>query len=95
MNNVFSIVGPEDIQENSLKMTSSLLFKDAAAFSQFIEQTAIKQECTCTNVLVEYCDEKDIEFDQISKLISQSLKGKLQKEFAELGLLPEQNTLDV
>ncbi len=93
--NVFSIVEQEDIHNKILSVSSSLLFKDAASFSQFIEQTAKNEDRTCTSVLVEYCDEKDIEFEQIAKLISPSLKGKLQKEFSDIGLLPEQHSLEM
>jgi hypothetical protein len=91
----FSIVQHEDVQSSTLSTGSKLLFKDASSFSQFIEQTAINEERTCTSVLVEYCDDRDMEFEQIAKLVSPSLKGKLQKEFSDIGLLPEQSTLEV
>jgi len=70
------------------------LFKSASEFSHYIEQRALLEGLTCTELLIEYCDERCIEFEHITKLINTSLKGKLQREMINQGLLPEQTQLD-
>lgn len=92
--NNFSYVTQDDIVNAGLSIKSNLLFTNASDFSQFIERTALDSGRTCTSVILEYCDEKDIEPSEISKMIGMSLKGKIEKEMIEDGLLPEHTTLE-
>lgn len=71
------------------------LFKNPSDFSRYIEQRAMQEGLTCTELLIEYCDERCIEFETIAKLINPSLKGKLQQEMINQGLMAEQMQLDV
>lgn len=75
-------------------MTDNLLFKSASEFSQFVEKTAIKENRTCTSIILEYCEEKDIEAEDISRLVSRPLREKLMIEMQEEGLLPRTATLE-
>jgi hypothetical protein len=85
----------ESIMSNSgLKMTSNIMFKTASAFSHFIETEAHKQNKTCMEAVLEYCDSRDIEPDAVSKLINDSLKGKIEHEMIEAGLLDRMSKLD-
>lgn len=70
------------------------LFKSASEFSHYVEQRAVSEGLTCTELLIEYCDERCIDFEHITKLINPSLKGKLHREMINQGLLPEQSQLD-
>jgi hypothetical protein len=70
------------------------LFKDAVSFSHFIEVTAANTNQTCSDTIIEYCENRALEPDAIAKLITPALKGKLQVELIELGLLPEIGTLE-
>jgi hypothetical protein len=63
------------------------LFKDANEFSLFIETQAVEEDMSCYSVLLNYCDENDIDPDAISKYVNNQLKEKLAVEFAEMGLL--------
>ena len=71
------------------------MFKSPQEFSLYIEQTSLSENKTCTEIIIDYCDEKGIEFEDIAKMISQSLKGKLQNEMISNGLLPAQSVLEV
>ncbi len=93
----FQLVTQEDIIEGvvgSDHFKTNLLFNTASDFSHFIEMTALKENKTCTQVILDYCDERDLEPQDIAKLITLSLRGKIHVEMIDKGLLPEQNTLD-
>lgn len=70
------------------------LFDNQSDFSQFIELTAVKQGRTCTSVIIEYCDLRDIEADDIAKLVSRSLKEKLIVEMQAEGLIKKSASLE-
>lgn len=88
----FTLVVPGSIP--TLAPDDNLLFNSASDFSHFIEQTAYKTGKTCTQAILDYCDSKDMEPSDVAKLIGPSLRGKIQLEMIEKGLLPEHNTLD-
>jgi hypothetical protein len=90
----FTFVTAEALASATIKMTDNVLFRSATDFSQFIETEAIKQDRPCTDIILEYCDEKDIEPDAVGKLINESLKGKIELEMIESGLLEKRNTLE-
>ena len=73
--------------------SQSRMFKDAVSFSQFIEMTAKEHAQTYTETIIEYCDNRALEPDAVARLITPALKGKIQMELIELGLLPEIGTL--
>ena len=68
-------------------MAEKTLYKNANEFSQYIEQTAVDEGSTCVQSLIDYCEENELEFDEIAKIVSKPLKEKLQLEFAEMGML--------
>ena len=70
------------------------MFKDAVGFSHFVETSALANNQTCSDAIIEYCENRALEPEAIAKLITRALKGKLQVELIELGLLPEIGTLE-
>lgn len=90
----FAIASQGDIAEQLHTLKDNVLFNNASDFSHFIESAAKREERTCTDVILEYCDSRDIEPDDISRLISPSLKGKIEQEMIESGLMAERNTLE-
>jgi len=76
---------------NSEKMTDVYIitkkFNTASEFSQHIERRAIHTKSSCIDVLIEYCTKNDVEIESANKLISTSLKEKIQAEAQELNLL--------
>jgi hypothetical protein len=90
----FSFVTTESVVCNELPTATNLLFKTSTDFSYYIERSANDQKKTCTQVILDYCDSRDMEPSDIAKLISASLRGKIQMEMIEVGLLPEHSTLN-
>jgi hypothetical protein len=70
-------------------------FASANEFSMFIEETAIKEGMDLIDVILNYCEEKDIDPDVTAKLVTKSLKEKLAVEFTERNMLRnEHGTLE-
>ncbi len=90
----FAFVTANHLNEQDLSLDANLLFTNAADFSYFIEKSARDSNRTCTAVILEYCDTRDMEPGDVAKLISMSLKGKIECEMVEAGMLPERITLD-
>ena len=90
----FTFITQEELASSTIRITDRVLFRSASEFSQFIETEAIRQDRQCTDIILEYCDEKDIEPDAVGKLINESLKGKIENEMIESGLLEKRNTLE-
>lgn len=76
------------------KVETVKIFKDAVGFSHFIETSAQANSQTCSDAIIEYCENRALEPEAIAKLITPALKGKIQVELIELGLLPEIGTLE-
>ena len=74
-------------------MPEKQLFKSANEFSQHIQNLALDEGITCMQALLRYCDENDLEPDEIAKSVSRNLKDQLEVEFAEMGLLSISPTL--
>ena len=62
-------------------------FNTPAEFSQHIERRAVHTKSTCMDILIEYCTTNEIEIESVSKLLSSSLKDKLEVEAQDLNLL--------
>lgn len=71
------------------------MFKSANEFSLYIEQTVREKKMPYMDAVLEYCKENFLEPDDISKLINQSLKDKIEMEFREMNYLPKQAQLDI
>lgn len=69
------------------------LFQNANDFSLFIERTAVEEGIPCYNALLNYCEEADLDPEDIAKSVSKQLKEKLAVEFGELGLLKKSPTI--
>lgn len=74
--------------------TKSKLFKSSSDFSLYIEKKALEEKIPYYQCLLEYCEENDLEPDEIAKYIAQSLKDKIEVEFAEMGLLKKKVSLE-
>lgn len=72
---------------------SRLIFKNPSDFSQYVEVVAARDGTTLTQVVLDYCDMRDIDYTDISKLLSKTLKEKLLYEMQQSGLLAPTNEL--
>ena len=66
-------------------------FNTSAEFSQHIEKVARVHQSSYMDVLLEYCENNEIEIESVNKLISTSLKAKLEAEAQDLNLLKEKS----
>ena len=71
------------------------MFKTANEFSLYIEEMVRDRKLSYMEAVLEYCEQNYLEPSDISKLINQSLKDKIEMEFRELNYLPKQGTLDI
>jgi len=62
-------------------------FNTPTEFSQHIERRAVHTRSTCMDILIDYCVTNDIEIESVNKLLSTSLKDKLEAEAQDLNLL--------
>ena len=62
-------------------------FNTPSEFSQHIERRAVHTKSTCMDILLDYCLTNDIEIESVNKLLSTSLKDKIQAEAQDLNLL--------
>ena len=56
-------------------------------FTSDIEQLVLKSDLNYIEAIISYCEEKNIEFESVGKLISKPLKDKLKAEATELNYL--------
>lgn len=85
---------------NEIQMTDAYAvtkkFKTDGEFSQFIEQSAMRNGETLIDTILEYCEVNDIDEALIAKLLSQSLKDKILVEAQESKLMANVGgTLDI
>tara|TARA_S200002703_G_C3628648_1_gene193059 strand:+ start:276 stop:566 length:291 start_codon:yes stop_codon:yes gene_type:complete len=62
-------------------------FNTPTQFSQFIEEQAIYSDSSCMDILIDYCMKNEIEIESVGKLLSATLKCKLETEAKDLHLL--------
>lgn len=79
-----------NIEETELDMRRKK-FKTANEFSIHIEKLAKEYNLPVMDVLVDYCQKEEIEFESVSSMISTSLKDKLQAEAIRLHLIKGSN----
>lgn len=64
-------------------------FKDPVEFSQYIEKVAWERDITLIEALLWYAEEEDIEDEAIARLITKTLKEKIQFQAEEACLIPK------
>lgn len=76
---------------NTEKLTDVFIitkkFNTPSEFSQHIERRAFHTKSTCMDILIDYCISNDIEIESVNKLLSTSLKDKIEAEAQDLNML--------
>jgi len=67
-------------------------FNNAIDFSMYIEEQAVLRRLGYFEMLLEYCEENDIEPQAVSSFITSSLKEKIRAEAEEMNLLKKNKT---
>ena len=68
-------------------------FLTKSNFSKLIENTVKETKLSYMDAIIEVCDNKDIDLEDVRKYISPVIKEKLEAEAMRLNFLPRQNTL--
>lgn len=74
-------------------MDNKKIFKTANDFSYFIEQKAIENREECFTILLEFCENNDVEYEKIGDMVNTQLREKLRLEFADMGMLSKPSSL--
>ena len=82
--NLFNIVMP-DPKEIDKAIGDKFISKEK--FAEEIESRVLNTKMNYIEAIVEYCEEKGIEIESVSKLVSKPLKEKLKYEATELNYL--------
>jgi len=82
--NLFNIEMP-DPKEIDEAINNKFVSKEK--FAEEIESLVLQSEMNYIDAIVTYCDDKGIEVESVSKLISKPLKEKLKYEAMELNYL--------
>ena len=64
-------------------------------FSVLIDDKVKQKSITHMDAVLEYCEEKNLESDQITHRISRSLKEKIRVDAEAVNLMPKSSTLPV
>ena len=82
--NLFNIEMPNP-QEIDKAFNEKFISKDK--FAEEIESMVTKTNMTYIEAIVEFCEEKGIDIESVSKLVSKPLKEKIKYEATELNYL--------
>jgi Phage late-transcription coactivator len=77
------------LDENTPQVSDKdkILFKNSTEFSVFITDLAQSNGDTITQTIIDYCEDRDLDPEDISKLVSKSLKERIMVEMQESGLM--------
>jgi Phage late-transcription coactivator len=64
-------------------------------FSSNVERLATENDLTYIEAVVEYCEQTEIEVESAAKLLSMSLKAKIQKEAEDLHFVKKCDTAEL
>ena len=62
-------------------------FLDQTKFTSDVEQLVLNSELNYIEAIISYCEDNNIEFESVGKLIAKPLKDKLKAEATELNYL--------
>ncbi len=71
------------------------IFKSASEFSQYIITQATQDGMDCMNVLIAFCEERDIEIEDAMKYVDRALRDRIASELIAGGYAPRGTTSDV
>lgn len=82
-------------KHNGTEHIDDCLFENSIAFSQFIERKSVHDKVPCLDIIIDLCELRDIDVEDITKLLTQPIKDKLKKEMIDRGMVKRtEATLD-
>ena len=76
-------------------LINGVIMQNTKTFSLEIEKMAQDKNLTHMDAVVEYCKVKNIEPESVARLISKSLKDKIEANARDLNYLPNQAKLPI
>ena len=76
-------------------LMNGVIMQNTKTFSLEIEKMAQDKNLTHMDAVVEYCKVKNIEPESVARLISKSLKDKIEANARDLNYLPNQAKLPI
>lgn len=68
-------------------------FLTKAKFSKMVEQEVLDSKMSYIDAIVEICDQRQMDLEDVGKFITSVLKEKIEAEAMSLNYLPRQNAL--
>lgn len=81
-----------DEENPKAELSDRVLFRTASEFSMFITDAAKKNGYSLTQTILNYCEDRDLDPEEIVKLISKPLRELIAIEMQESGLLTKDST---
>ena len=81
------------IDEINDSMILTKRFRSPVEFSLYIEERVLKERIGYIDVIIDYCNNYDLDIESVSKLITKSLKEKIQIEAEESNLMKPRGRL--
>lgn len=73
----------------------NMIFEDATAFSMYIERRSIDENTPCMLLILDFCERRSLDVDDVTDLITKPLKEKIRKEMIDAGYMRKtESTLD-
>jgi len=80
----------EDINDS---MILTKRFRSPVEFSLYIEERVQKEKIGYIDMIIDYCKNHDLDIENVGKLITKSLKEKIQIEAEESNLMKPKGSL--
>ena len=84
-----------NMKESIIGSVEDTPFMTMAKFSEQIEQIVLKKKMDYMEAILHFCEENNLEPDEVTKFISSNLKSKIEMNAIESGYLPRKSTLPV
>lgn len=81
------------------QLTDSLVitkrFRSPTEFSLYIEDKVAREKISYMDAIIAYCNEIEIDIDNVGALVNQTLKDKIQLEAEEQNLMKKRGKLPI
>ena len=76
-------------------LINGVIMQNTKTFSLEIEKMALEKSISHMDAVLEYCKRKELEPESVTRLISKSLKDKIEANARDLNYLPNQAKLPI
>lgn len=73
--------------DSYLEDSRNVIFEDASTFSQYIEKRSVEENVPCMTLILDFCERRSLDVDDITALISKPMREKIKAEMISAGLM--------